>query len=211
MDSTRKRGGKSKLPPRVPSARRVPRLSEVDFATEEIARLLKPQRRVFASILANFDLHNDIRAIVADYIADRTSQAPPKEFRRSIRAFKKALEAFLTKLPAAHDPLAEALNGELDQVDAEAAPDLMYVSDGLSALLGAVKCLETAENGRGTDANRPAHTLLDGLARIYKERTGKSPSKKIDGQFGKFVEAVNRQIPERFQLNGLEHLIRTAG
>jgi hypothetical protein len=37
---TRQRGGKSKLPPRVPSLRRLPRLSKIDFAAPEIVRAL---------------------------------------------------------------------------------------------------------------------------------------------------------------------------
>ena len=67
------------------------------------------------------------------------------------------------------------------------------------------------ESGAGTDANREAHLLVEGLANIYKKHTGKRPSKKIDGPFGRFVKAVNEHIPERFKLNGLDHLLRGMG
>ena len=138
-------------------------------------------------------------------------QNPPKEFRQRICAFKKALDAFLTKFPDLDGAVAEALNLELDQVDVEQAPDLAFIRDILNVLLAAVESVGKAESGAGTDANREAHLLVEGLANIYKKHTGKRPSKKLDGPFGQFVEAVNKQIPGRFKLNGLDHLLRGVG
>jgi hypothetical protein len=81
----------------------------------------------------------------------------------------------------------------------------------LDILRGAVSSLSKTESGAGTHANREAHLLVQGLANIYEKRTKKKPSKKIDGQFGRFVEAVNEKIPKRFKLNGLDHLLRGVG
>jgi hypothetical protein len=144
-------------------------------------------------------------------MGDRCSRIPPKEFRQQIRAFKKALDAFFTKFPDLDGAVAEALNRELDQVDVEQAPDLAIIRDILDVLLGAVVSVDKRESGAGTDANREAHLLVEGLASIYKKHTGKRPSKKIDGPFGRFVKAVNEHIPERFKLNGLVHLLRGMG
>lgn len=105
--------------------------------------------------------------------------------------------------------IVEAINRELDDIDSvEKAPDFHFVRDGLRALLEATKRVRDAESGAGTDANRKAYELVGGLARIYFDYTGKKPSASINGWFAQFVEAVNALIPERFQLNGVESLIR---
>ena len=206
---TRQRGGKSKLPPRVPSLRRLQRLSKIDFATPGIVRMLGMSTSGDRGVFVELDLHNEIRAIVADYIADRLSQVPPKEFRKRIRAFRSVVETFLRKFPTTQDEVTEAINRELDQIESDWAPSLSHIGNGLDVVLDVVKSLETVEGGAGTDANRAAHLLLAGLASVYRKRTGKRPSKKIDGKFAKFVQAVNAQIPARFKLNGLAHLIRS--
>ena len=208
----RSRGKKSKLPPRVRLKRRIPRLSHLDFASREIIEALTAARGHFPDDdFIELYINNEIRDIVVDYMGDRCSRIPPKEFRQQICAFKKALDAFLTKFPDLDGAVAEALNRELDQVDFEQAPDLAIIRDILDVLLGAVVSVDKRESGAGTDANREAHLLVEGLANIYKKHTGKRPSKKIDGPFGRFVKAVNEHIPERFKLNGLDHLLRGMG
>jgi hypothetical protein len=211
-EMARSRGKKSKLPPRVRLKRWIPRLSRLDFASREIIEALTAARGNFPDdVFIELDINNEIRDIVGDYMGDRCSRIPPKEFRQQIRAFKKALDAFFTKFPDLDGAVAEALNRELDQVDVEQAPDLAIIRDILDVLLGAVVSVDKRESGAGTDANREAHLLVEGLASIYKKHTGKRPSKKIDGPFGRFVKAVNEHIPERFKLNGLVHLLRGMG
>jgi hypothetical protein len=191
----------------------MPRLSDVDFASDEIIKALMPKSATRGAqfVLIELSIHNEIREIVADYIADRHSRVPPKEFREALRVFEKSLDIFLYKFPKAGSALAEALNQELDRADDSNAPDLAAIRDGLDVLRSTVKHLAEAERGAGTDAHREGHLLIEGLANIYEKYSGKKPSKKVDGPFGRFVEAVNEKIPERYRLTGLEHLLRMVG
>jgi hypothetical protein len=191
----------------------MPRLSGLNFASDEIIKALVPKNTTVGGefVLVELTIGNEIREIVADYIADRCSRVPPKEFRGAIRAFQKALDIFLDKFPGADSALAEALNQQLDQADDTSTPHLAAIRDGLGILRTAVEALAKAESGAGTDAHREGHLLVKGLANIYEKYRRKKPSKKIDGPFGHFVEKVNEQIPEAYRLTGLEHLLRTMG
>jgi hypothetical protein len=86
--------------------------------------------------------------------------------------------------------------------------------------LEVVSSLRVAEGGRGNDADRAAHELIAKLAGIFEARTGRRPSRVNDpmeddknaavtGYFGKFVTAVNKQIPTAFRLKDIDHLIRS--
>ena len=68
---TRQRGGKSKLPPRVPSLRRLPRLSKIDFAPPEIVRALGISTSGDREVFVELELHNEIR------FAPRVTQLRP--------------------------------------------------------------------------------------------------------------------------------------
>ena len=176
---TRQRGGKSKLPPRVPSLRRLPRLSKINFADPEIVRALGMSTSGDRGVFVELDLNNEIRAIVADYIADRSSQAPPREFRRRIRTFRSALEIFLRKFPSTQDAVTEAVNLELNKIESDWAPGLSHIRDGLDAVLEAVRFLEAVEGGAGTDANRAAHLALKGLATHIETAPARGRPKKL--------------------------------
>jgi hypothetical protein len=92
-------------------------------------------RSLFQDIASELELDNQIREIVADYCADEAQQITPKKFRAALRTFETALETFLTKFPEPNDSLTEALNGELNILDDEAAPDTEYIRGGLDTLL----------------------------------------------------------------------------
>jgi hypothetical protein len=113
------------------------------------------------------------------------------------------------------------LNGELNILDDEAAPDTEYIRGGLDTLLEAVKRLAVDEGGPGRDANRAKHLLIRGLARIFEDHTGKRASSSfyidrtsegdsaVRGEFADFVKAVNESIPDGYRLVGLETLFRS--
>jgi hypothetical protein len=180
-------------------------------------------RSLFQESISELELHNQIREIVADYCADEAQQISPKKFRASMRTFEGALEPFLTKFPKLNDSLTEALNQELDILDDEEAPDIEFIRGGLDTLLEAVKRLAFNERGPGRDANRAKHLLIRGLARIFEDRTGKSAissfyidrtsvgDSAVKGPFADFVKAVNKSIPDRYRLVGLETLFRSLG
>jgi hypothetical protein len=171
-------------------------------------------------------LHNDIRALAADYIANKQYQMGPKNFRTKVKTFHKALKALVESLPRADDELSEALNCELDkltdgdlaeamncrlnEVDSESAQDLDHIRGGICALLKAAERILADEAGRGTDADRSKHCFLVGLARIFEERTGRKPTRNDEsGDFFAFVAAVDEQMPADFRLTGIDHLIRS--
>lgn len=96
---------------------------------------------------------------------------------------------------------------------------LVHLSEVLQITLEVVSSLRVAESGRGKDADREAHGLVAKLGGIFERTTGRSPSRandpykddkndKVIGNFGKFVRAVNKQIPTAFRLNDVDNLIR---
>ena len=212
--NARRPGRRSHLPSRTTTSRRLPRLTDIDFASAKVRQRLIDAGWSGSNDLASFQLSNHVREIVSDYLADRTVSLP--EFRNRVVKFARALEGLLKKFPddetsVVDSAIIEAINHELDEIDdAEQAPDLRFVRDGLRVLVEATKRVRDAERGAGTDSNRKAYTLIRGLARIYLERTGKRPSASSEGHFARFVEAVNELIPSKFQLHGLENLIRAA-
>ena len=207
-------GRRSHLPSRTTTSRRLPRLTDIDFASAKVRQPLIDAGWSGGNDLERFQLSNHVREIVSYYLADRTVSLP--EFRNRVVKFARALEGLLKKFPddgtsAIDSAIVEAINHELDEIDdTEKAPDFSFVRDGLRVLVAATKRLRNAERGAGTDSNRKAYTLIRGLARIYFERTGKKPSASSEGRFARFVGAVNALIPSKFRLHGLENLIRAA-
>jgi hypothetical protein len=208
----RVRGKKSKLPPRIPGTRKIPRLSGIDFASKQIVEALSPSNAAEQEcILDELNIHNEIRNLVGFYIADRRNKMPPAEFRKQIRELRKSLENFSKRLSAANSAVIEALNQELSRAGYEQIQDGETLLLSFKLLHEALASIDKAESGAGIRANREGHLLLEGLARFYEDSTGKKPSKKMESRFGRFVQAVNDQIPERFKLTGLEHLLRMVG
>jgi hypothetical protein len=169
----------------------------------------------FDEITALHDLNNDIRHLVADYISDARYQQLPKEFRREVKPFHTALKQVVARFPRCGTTFAEALNLELEKLDLEDAPDGDVCRSVVFALFQASESILADEAGRGTDANRAKRLFFDGLARIYKERTGLKPTwvfdtkeEKPTGPFFTFAAAVNKQLPADVRLTDINHLIR---
>jgi hypothetical protein len=230
-----RRGRKSIPPP--PEVRRLPRLTDFNFAGDDVVRPLievgwniDNAREEAASPFAlafndpRQKLDRDVKAIVAHYVADvakrrcRPAIAPSK-FRARAAKLRNDVAKLLSKFPdqnasaddkttadvlAVDSALAEAVNIELETQERANALNLARVRDVLSALLKAVDHVRPDE-GIGPDP--AAHVLLRNLADIYFRRTGSRPSAAPDGNFRQFVEAVNRQIPDQYQVAGLGDLI----
>jgi hypothetical protein len=186
---------------------------------------------LFATPLAFNDprqkLDRDIKAIVAHYVADlaqhrgRPAVRLPK-FRARVSKFKNDIAKLLGNFPdqnesagdaadasalAVDGALIDAVNIKLEMQDRTNALDIDQIRTSLRALLEAV---DGARADEGIGPHRAAHALLKDLANVYFERTGVKSSAAPDGHFGRFVEAVNRQIPENYQVIGLASLITGA-
>jgi hypothetical protein len=100
--------------------------------------------------------------------------------------------------------LIDAVRIKLETRDGPGTPDFEQIRDGLRVLLEAV---DDARADEGIESHRATHVLVMDLAKVYVERTGVKPSAALDGHFGRFVAAINRQIPENYQATGLANLI----
>jgi hypothetical protein len=238
---------KSKLPP-VPEVRRLPRPTDFNFTSDDVVTPLveggwniertlaealteTPTISLFVSPLALNDprqkLDRDIKAAVADYVADVAQRRGrpavlPAKFRARFSKFRIDLAKLLDNFPdpdtAADDPAAaaaraidgaliDAVSIKLETQDRPSPLDIGQIRDGLQALLEAV---DDARADEGVEAHRAAHLLVKSLAKVYGERTGAAPSAAPNGHFRRFVEAINRQIPESYQVSGLANLIGEA-
>jgi hypothetical protein len=171
-------------------------------------------------------LNNDIRHVVVDYVSGAQYQQSPREFRREVKSFQKALEAVVKKFPSAGSEHSEALNLKLEKLDRLAlkklgleddAPDVDLCRRYVLALLEANESIVADEAGGGADAARAKHLLVAGLARIYEEYTGRRPARGYDayadkphavGPFFRFVTAVNELLPVHLRLSDIDSLIR---
>jgi len=243
---------KSKLPPPVPEVRRLPRPTDFNFTSDDVVTPLveggwsierslaqslteAPAINLFVTPLAFNDprqkLDRDIKAAVADYVADvarRRGRAavPPAKFRARFSKFRVDLAKLLDSFPdpesgaddAADDAAAaaalaidsaliDAVSIKLETQERPSPLDLEQIREALHALLEAV---DDARADEGVEQHRAAHVLVKSLAKVYVERTGAAPSAAPDGHFRRFVEAINRQIPENYQVSGLANLIGEA-
>jgi hypothetical protein len=180
---------------------------------------------LFATPLAVNDprqkLDRDIKAIVANYVAGVAQRrgrgaVQPAKFRARFSKFRVDIAKLLGNFPdagaadAASAALAvdgaviDAVSIKLETQESPSTLDLAQIRDGLRALLEAV---DDARADAGIESHRAAHVLLKDLAKVYVERTGAKPSAALESHFGRFVAAINRQIPENYQANGLANLI----
>jgi hypothetical protein len=186
---------------------------------------------LFATPLAVDDprqkLDRDIKVIVADYVADvaRRRGRPlvqAAKFRARFSKFRIDIDRLLSNFPdqdaSADDAAAaaalavdlaliDAVSIKLETQDRASILGLEQIRDGLRALLEAV---DDARADEGVESHRAAHVLLKDLAKVYAERTGVQSSAAPDGHFRRFVEAINRQIPESYQVIGIANLIGEA-
>jgi hypothetical protein len=239
---------KSKLPPPVPEVRRLPRPTDFNFTSDDVVAPLveggwniertlaealteAPAINLFVTPLAFNDprqkLDRDIKAVVADYVADvarRRGRAavPPAKFRTRFSKFRIDLAKLLDNFPdpdtvaddaaaaaalAIDSALVDAVSIKLETQDRASPLDIEQIREALQALLEAV---DDARADEGVEQHRAAHVLVKNLAKVYVERTGAAPSAAPDGHFRRFVDAINRQIPENYQVIGLANLIGEA-
>lgn len=218
----RRPGRKSGLLPRSPVARRLPRLGDINFAVDAVVEPLTAAGWNKHAFLACEQLDWKIRAIIADYIADkaadRSKRVTLKEFRDGIAKFGRDIDKLISRAGSMPDAsrnavdfvMVEALNQELGVLEKEEAPDLDYIRTGLGALREATRRIMAAEGGAGPPADRIGLTLVRGLALIFEKCTGKSASPSADSRFARFVAAVNELIPKAFRLERFESLIASA-
>jgi hypothetical protein len=252
------RSRKARLPPRVPTVCRIPRLDGINFATPEVLATLDITEMSYSDIsdppdppkislelnisdqnlnldywavsdaalfkenALKLDINNGIQEIMAIYWAACEQQLPPKLFRPGLKKFQKRLDALIEDfkpdaganaqgpwLPRARhkitlrSTLSEALDRELERQHGEE---------------GMISGLQAVEKGRGPDGDRPKHELIDGLGKIFEERTRLKPRRShnssqegddaVTGKFAAFVKAVNKSIPRPYKITGLDNLIR---
>jgi hypothetical protein len=240
-------GRKPSLPP-VPEVRRLPRPTDFNFTSDDVVRPLieggwnfEPAPadsraeisavNLFATPLAFNDprqkLDRDIKAIVANYVADVAQRrgrpaVPPAKFRARFSKFRIDIAKVLSNFPdsnasagdaaaaaalAVDGALIDAVNIKLETQDGTNTLDIEQIREGLRALLEAV---DDARADEGIESHRAAHVLLKDLAKVYVERTGVKLSAVPDARFRQFVEAINRQIPENYRAIGLADLIAGA-
>jgi hypothetical protein len=180
----------------------------------------KFDKEVFDGAMVHINVQNEIQEIVADYCADKAQQIKPDQFRFTLDRFQRWLEKADTCFPPPHGPLTEALEQQLDMPDETLpeGPDLEDIRRGLDRLLTAAKRLTKSEAGGGRDADRAKHLLIKGFAAIFEKHTGlnakksywiareSSGDKAVKGPFADFVKAVNKEIPNDYQIVGLQNL-----
>jgi hypothetical protein len=246
IDRKREPPRKSKLPP-VPEVRRLPRPTDFNFTSDDVVTPLveggwniertlvetlteAPAINLFVTPLAFNDprqkLDRDIKAVVADYVADVAQRrgrpaVPPAKFRTRFSKFRIDLAKVVDSFPdpdtvaddadaaalAIDGALIDAVSIKLETQDRPSPLDIAQIRDALQALLEAV---DDARADEGVESHRAAHVLVKNLAKVYVDRTGAAPSAAPDGHFRRFVEAINRQIPENYQVIGLANLIGEA-
>jgi hypothetical protein len=192
---------------------------------------------LFATPLAFNDprqkLDREIKAVVADYVADvaRRRGRPavqPAKFRARFSKFRIDIAKLLDNFPdpdtgaaepavaddataaaalAIDSALIDAVSIKLETQDRTSPLDIKQIREALHALLEAV---DDARADEGVEQHRAAHVPVKNLAKIYFERSGAEPSAAPEGHFRRFVEAINRQIPENYQVIGLANLIGEA-
>ena len=267
------RSRKARLPPRVPTVCRIPRLEGINFDTPEVLATLGITEMSYSDIsdpskislelsisdqnlnldywaasdaalfkenALKLNINNGIQEIVAIYWTACEQQLPPKLFRPGLKKFQKRLDALIEDfnpdagenaqgpwLPRARhkitlrSTLSEALDRELERQHREETMmkiDITTIRLVLETLQSAVAGLQAAEKGRGPDGDRPKHELIDGLGKIFEERTRLKPrcshnssqegADAVTGKFAAFVKAVNKSIPHPHKITGLDNLIR---
>ena len=203
----------SKANPRVPAARKIPRLGKFvekglpdgtrrvlehqDFATDAVVAQLEAagwkrrqarNRRPLTELDEIGDLHdlsNDIRHVVADYISKALCQIEPKKFRLGAKKFHKWIAGAKAAFPDPGAALAEALNDEIEKLDHEDVPDIEHCRTVVRVLREVAERVQVDESGRGADADRAKHEFFLGLAAIFEERTGRRPTRVFDPIKGK--------------------------
>jgi hypothetical protein len=114
-------------PARVPDARKLPQLRNVNFASMAVLQALREggwrglplpaedthvANKSFARILAEHQIDKQIREVVMDYMSERAYAQDPKQFRAELKAFDEKLASFLQCIPSSLSAIALAIKDE---------------------------------------------------------------------------------------------------
>jgi hypothetical protein len=189
------------------------------------------EREIFNEIISEHNLETQLWWAVREYLFARKYALSPTRFRRQLLSFQRRVNSLNTEIPKADSALAMAIDSAAsatdqsaefkDNIDAsslEEQVDLENLRGTIETLLQILKMIRSQEQGRGRDANRAAHQLVETLAQIFTEYTGREPSRSndpshewlyaVNGPFGNFVMAINCQLPQDFQLTDIDNLVR---
>jgi hypothetical protein len=188
------------------------------------------EREIFDDTLSEHNLETQLWRAVQEYLFAHKYALNPTQFRRQLSSFERKVNSLYAEIPNADSALAVAIDSAVRVADQSAEAenseassleeqvdldDLRGRIEALSQILGMIR---SHERGQGRDANRPAHQFVETLAQIFTEYTGQEPSRSndpsrpwmdaVNGPFGNFVTAVNRQLPQDFQLTDIDNLVR---
>jgi hypothetical protein len=189
------------------------------------------EREILNDIISEHDLNTKLRWAVQEYLFAHKYALNPTQFRRQLSSFERRLNVLYDEIPKAESALALAIDSAASATDQSAEVeenieassheeqvDLENLRGRIETLLQILKMIRSHEQGRGRDANRAAHQFVETLAQISTEYTGREPSRSndpsrqrvdaVNGPFGNFVTAVNRQLPQDFQLTDIDNLVR---
>jgi len=189
------------------------------------------EREIFDDTLSEHNLETQLWWAVQEYLFAHKYALNPTQFRRQLLSFERRVNSLYAEIPNADSALAVAIdsaaraadqsaevkeNSEASSVEEQVDLDsLRGRIEALSQILGIIR---SHEQGRGRAANRAAHQFVETLAQIFTEYTGHEPSRSndtyrergdaVNGPFGNFVTAVNRQLPQDFHLTDIDNLVR---
>jgi hypothetical protein len=110
----RRPGRKSGLLPRSRVVRRRPRLDNVDFAVDAVIEPLAAAGWSDDHYLARHELNNKIKAIVADYVADkygdRSNRVPLKELRDRVAKLGQNIDKLISPAGSMPDASRSAVS-----------------------------------------------------------------------------------------------------
>jgi hypothetical protein len=186
---------------------------------------VRADQEIFNEVTFEHEVGNSLWWAVREYIIACIDKVDPKQFRQGATAGEKNASKLLAVISGSVHPSdrltprainqvrkARALTHAIDQVKGE--HDSEEAIAALEWLISRLADIRSAEGGRGRDANRAAHQLIADLAQIFEECTRQPPTRSnladgsdINGPFGKFVKAVDVQLPA-FRLPDIDNLIR---
>jgi hypothetical protein len=189
------------------------------------------EREIFNDITSEHDLQTKLWWAVQEYLFAHKYALNPTQFRRQLSSFERKVNSLYAEFPNADSALAAAIDSAARAADQSAeveenseAPsleeqvDLENLRDRIGALSQTLGTIRSQEQGRGRGANRAAHQFVETLAQIFIKYTGHQPSRSndpysqqvdaVNGPFGNFVTAVNRQLPQDLHLTDIDNLVR---
>jgi hypothetical protein len=186
---------------------------------------------IFNDVILEHDLNTKLQWAVQEYLFAHKYALDPTQFRRELLSFERRVNALHAEIPNVDSALSMAIGGAARAIDQSTGVEenseassleeqvgLDNLRDRIGALSQILRIIRSQEQGRGRDANRAAHQFVETLAQIFTEYTGHEPSRSnspshqwvdaINGPFGNFVTAVNRQLPRDSQLTDIDNFVR---